>query len=81
MNLYPDISEVFKDIFIEDYYDLNYKEEFYKSIIEKENEIQSTTNLNENSIKELCLLYKKGIDLFKGNSKKKLNFLQINYLI
>ena len=65
MNLYPDISEVFKDIFIEDYYDLNYKEEFYKSIIEKENEIQSTTNLNENSIKELCLLYKKGIGLFK----------------
>ena len=48
MNLYPDISEVFKDIFIEDYYDLNYREEFYKSIIEKENEIQSTTNLNEN---------------------------------
>lgn len=81
MNLYPDISEVFKDIFIEDYYDLNYREEFYKSIIEKENEIQSTTNLNENSIKELSLLYKKGIDLFKGNSKKKLNFLQINYLI
>ena len=74
MNLYPDISEVFKDIFIEDYYDLNYKEEFYKSIIEKENEIQSTTNLNENSIKELCLLYKKGIDLFKGNSKKKTEF-------
>ena len=71
MNLYPDISEVFKDIFIEDYYDLNYREEFYKSIIEKENEIQSTTNLNENSIKELSLLYKKGIDLFKGNSKKK----------
>ena len=74
MNLYPDISEVFKDIFIEDYYDLNYREEFYKSIIEKENEIQSTTNLNENSIKELSLLYKKGIDLLKGNSKKKTEF-------
>ena len=74
MNLNKDISEVFKDIFIEEFYNFNYREEFYKLIIEKENEIQLSPSPNEKSINELCLLYKKAIDLFKGDSIKKIEF-------
>ncbi len=74
MNLNKDISEVFKDVFIEEFYNFNYREEFYKLIVEKENEIQLSTNPNEKNINELCLLYKKAIDLFKGDSKNKIEF-------
>ncbi len=54
-----------------------YKEfnsEFFQLIVEKENEIQLTGNLNEEKIKELADLYKKAIENYSGISNDKVIF-------
>ena len=77
MRNYQSSKEVIHQPKIGSYYlkkSKNLPDEFYKQIIELENEIQLSPNPSIETVRSLGSLYKKAIETFSGVSDKKLQF-------